>query len=148
MNKVLKFVIAYGMWIVDLGLGLWLIFLSRTVVLDIFALFAKQGGWAYARRVDFADKAFVLILGIGWLVLMIFAESYFRNGAQEGDLLKRVAKVTGSILLAIFGVDLILFWLQGLGASNWLRWLILATEMGIGIALVLLARPQSNLKPT
>jgi hypothetical protein len=148
MAKIIKYVSAYLMWIVDLGLTFWLIFISRTVFLGIFALFYKEGEWVYSRRVDLADKVFVLILGLGWLVFMIVAEAYFRAGALRDDLFERFARVTGPVLLGIFGVDLILFWLQGVGGGDWLRWFILAAELGIGIALLMSSRPQPKPNPT
>ena len=94
----------------------------------------------YAQRVDFADKVFSILLGLAWLVFMIIVEAYFRAGASRDDLLKRFARVTGPVLLGIFGVDLILFWLQGVGGGGWLRWSMLAAELGIGIILLMFAR--------
>ena len=146
MTKIIKYLGAYLMWLIDLGLAFWLIFISRTAFLGIFALSYKEGQLAYAHRVDFADKVFSIVLGLGWLVFMIVVEAYFRSGASGDDLLKRFARVTGPVLLGIFGVDLILFWLQGVGGGDLLRWFILAAELGIGIALLVSARPQS--KPT
>ncbi len=144
MTRIIKYLSAYFLWVLDLALTFWLILISRTVFLGIFSLFYKPGAWAYSHRVDLVDKAFLLILGLGWLVFMIVVESYFRVGAQHDDLPKRFARVTGPILLIMFGVDLILFWLQGVGGGDWLRWFILAAELGIGIALLVSARPQSK----
>ena len=148
MIRIIKYLGVYVLWVVDLGLAFWLIFISRTVFLGIFALFYKEGAWVYSRRVDLADKVFLLILGLGWLVFMIVVEAHFRAGALRDDLLKRFARVTGPVLLGIFGVDLILFWLQGVGRGDWLRWFILAAELGIGIVLLVSARPQSKPDPT
>ena len=152
MAKIVKFVSAYLMWAVDLALTFWLIFISRTAFLDIFALSytGDQSSYAmviYARRVDFADKLFSILLGLGWLVFMIATEAYFRAGILREDLFKRFARVTGPVLLGIFVVDLILFWLQGAGGGDWLRWFILAVELGIGIALLRSARSQSQPNP-
>ncbi|HEU0297273.1 MAG TPA: hypothetical protein VFR47_31315 [Anaerolineales bacterium] len=136
MTNVLKYSLAYVLWIVDLALGLWLVFISRTAFLDILALFYKPGAWVYSRRVDLADKAFVLILGLGWLIFMIFIEHYYRANAFTGELPKRFARVTGLLLLCIFAVDMVLVWVQGVGNSNWLRWFILAVELAIGTVLM------------
>jgi hypothetical protein len=150
MAKVIKYVGAYLMWLTDLGLTFWLAFISRTVFLGIFAL-SYEGGQSvyaevvYAHRVDFADKIFSIALGLGWLVFMIAVEAHFRAGAARDDLLVRFARVTGPVLLGIFLVDLILFWLQGGG--DLLRWFILAAELGIGIALLVSARPQPKPNP-
>ena len=147
MAKILKYAGAYMLWIADLVLTFWLIFISRTVYLGIFAFFYKPGAWADSHRVDLVDKVFLLILGLGWLIFMILVEAYFRAGARHEDLLKRFARVTGPVLLSIFGVDLILFWLQGVGGGNWFRWFILAAELGLGIALFVSARPQPKPNP-
>ena len=146
MAKIIKYVGAYLMWIVDLGLSFWLFLMSRTVFLGLFALSYKGGNLVYAQRVDFADKIFSILLGLGWLVFMIIVEAYFRAGASRDDLLKRFASITGPLVLGIFGVDLILFWLQGVGGGGWLRQSVLAAELGIGIALLMLARfqPRAN----
>ena len=142
MAKIIRYVSAYLMWIVDLGLTFWLFMISRTVFLGIFALSYKGGQLIYAQRVDFAEKVFSILLGLAWLAFMIIVEEYFRSGASRDDLLKRFASVTGPVLLVIFGVDLTLFWLQGVGGSGWLRLSVLAAELGIGIVLLMLARVQ------
>jgi hypothetical protein len=146
MTKVLKYSLAYILWIVDLGLGLWLFFIGRTAFLGILALSYKPGNLAYAHRVDFADKAFVFILGLGWLIFMIVSEQYYRSSALKAELLQRFARVTGMLLLCLFVVDLILFWVQGVGSSSWLRWLILAAELGIGTVLIIPYRNRLTLK--
>ena len=144
MAKIIKYVGAYLMWIVALGLSFWLFLMSRTVFLGLFALSYRGGNLVYAQRVDFADKVFTILLGLGWLVFMIIAEAYFRAGASRDDLLKRFARITGPVVLGIFGVDLILFWLQGVGRGGWLRQSVLAAELGMGILLLMLARLQSK----
>ena len=44
------------------------------------------------------------------------------------------------VLLCIFVVDLVLFWLQGVGGDNWLRWSVLAIELFSGLALCVFGR--------
>lgn len=146
MTKVLKYLLAYVLWIIDLALGLWLLLISRTVFLDILALSFKEGSWVYSRRVDFADKVFLLVLGLGWLIFMIIIEHFYRASALTGELPQRFAWVTGFLLLCIFVIDMLMFWVQGAG-NNWLRWLILAAELGIGIALLVSVRPRSKPNP-
>lgn len=136
MNKVIKYAIAYGMWIADLGLSLWLFYISRIGLLAFLALFYEPGDFAFSHRVDLIDKIFTVVLGLGWLAFSIVTEEKYRTSAPEENLLKCFARFTGPVLLCIFAVDLILFWLSGIGGDNWLRWLILASELGVGIALV------------
>ncbi len=140
MTKIFRYAGAYVMWIADLGLALWLAYLCRDGFLDILALFYPKGNFAYLNAANFADKVFAIILGIGWLVFMIIVEAYFRAGVSKEELLKRFARVTGPVLLCIFVVDLMLFWMQEVGNADWLRWLILAAELGVGIALVVSAK--------
>ena len=146
MSKVIKYMIAYGMWIVDLGLSAWLYFISRTALLGILALSYEQGDFQYSKAVDLVDRIFVVVLGLGWLVFSIFTEEYYRTGALKENLLKRFARVTGPLLLCVFVVDLILFWLQGIGGDNWLRWLILAAELVIGLALIVSGKKNATNK--
>lgn len=136
MTKVFRYATAYLLWIVDLGLGIWLFLLGRAAFLGILALSYKPGALTYAHRVDFVDKMYVLLVGLAWLALMIVLEHQFRTSALTENLPQRFAKATGILLLSLFVIDLILFWVQGLASGNWLRWLILAAELGLGIVLI------------
>ena len=134
MKNAINFVIAYGMWIVDNLLTFWLAFLIRTDFLGVLSLFYKKEQWQYPRQVNFADKVLILLLGLSWIAYVISMEEYFREGVLKENLMKRFSKITGPILLAIFVFDLTLYGLQGFG--NWLRWLILAGELALGISLL------------
>src|SRR5690349_7932981 len=136
MTRVFRYVMAYLSWIVDLGLGMWLFFLGRTALLDFFALSYREGALSYAYRVDFIDKMYVVLLGLVWLVFMIVLEQSFRTSALSDKLPRLIARVTGVLLLSIFVVDLILLGIQGVESGSWLRWLVLAAELGIGILLI------------
>jgi formate hydrogenlyase subunit 3/multisubunit Na+/H+ antiporter MnhD subunit len=98
MKTAIKYIIAYSMWIIDLGLALWLFFISRTALRNLLLLFYKPGNLTYGYRVDFIDKIFSLVVGLGWLLFSIFSEGYFRTGVNKEDLPKRVARVTGALL--------------------------------------------------
>lgn len=147
MKKGVNQILAYILWIIDLALAFWLAFLSRNAVLGLLALFYQKDSWSYPRWVVVIDRAFTLIIGLGWLVFMIVVEHYLMTGVKKGDLLKRFARVTGPVLLATFVVDLLQAWLQGIGGGDWLRWLILAAEVGIGTALMVWAKTQPTPLP-
>jgi hypothetical protein len=147
MSKAVKYAIAYSMWLVDLGLSAWLFFLSRTVLLAFLALSHEQGNFRHLKRAQVIDQTSTVLLGLGWLALFILTEAYYRAGALEGDLMKRFARVTGPMLLCAFVVDSILFWLQGIGGGDWLRWLILSAELVIGLVLVVYGRKSVTDKP-
>jgi len=148
MKKIVNVVIAYVMWIVDLGMALLLLIMSRTALLNFLGLFYAKNSVQYQYRVGFIDKIFTLGLGLGWLAFVIFTEQYFRRGASKGHLLKPFARVTGPVLLGIFVVNLILLWLAGVGNSSWLSWLILAVELGGGIGLLVLEKSKFVNKST
>lgn len=138
MKKVVKLAIAYGMWIIDLGLALGFAYLCRTDLLDLFALFYKKENSYFRGAVNVIDRVFILILGLGWLAFMILVEENYRVGVQKGDLWIRCTRVTGPLVLAVFVANLILFWLRGIGSTDWLSWIILAAELAIGIALIIM----------
>ena len=136
MSRVLRYVVSYGMWTVDLGLSAWLFVLSRTTLLTYLARSYEAGDFRYSKTAKAADEVFTLLLGIGWLALIIITEEYYRRGALAEGLTQRFARVTGPILLAAFVVDMILFWQQGFTGRDWLRWLILSAELVSGVLLV------------
>lgn len=136
MKKIVNYILAYSTWVADMGLAIWLAYLCKYDLLNFLALFYKRGNWIYEKQVNVIDKAFTIFLGLGWMAFMIIVEEYYRIGIQKGDLLKRLVTITGPLLLSIFVVDLLLFWLQGIGTYNWIRWLILAVELGAGLVLL------------
>jgi hypothetical protein len=146
MSKVFKYAVAYGMLLVDLVLSAWLFIMSRTVLLAFLALSYEPGVFRHLKRAQVIDQTCTVLLGLGWLALFVYAEGYYRAGALEQGLVKRFARVTGSILLCVFVVDLILFCLQGIGGDDWLRWLILLAELIIGLVLVVYGRKRAREK--
>ena len=137
MKKIALYLINYAVWIIDLLLGVWVIYLARTTILDILALHYKPGMWEYEQLVTLLDKVFLLVLGLAWLAFMIFAEEYIRAGIRKGNMAIRIARLNGPIFLVIFCIDLTLFWLQGISSESWLRWLILAGELGFGMVFIM-----------
>ncbi len=146
MKKVPSYLLAYLLWIIDIGIALWLFFNLRTLLLHIFTLFFDPTNLHNAQVMNVTDRAIVVLLGLGWLVFMIVVEEYFRLGASKGDVFRRIARVTGPLLLATFIVDLLLIWFTGTGGISTLRWLTLAVELGAGLGLLVLAR--TRLSPT
>jgi hypothetical protein len=148
MSKLLKYATSYLMWIIDLAIAFWFIIIARNDLTNFLALFYKKGNLTYGHMVDFTDKVFSITLGLGWLALMIVVEEYYRKGVEKGDLRKRFARVTGPLVIAVFVADLITFWLGGIGSASFIRWLILAAELGIGIALIVEGRQKLISNPS
>jgi hypothetical protein len=147
MSKVFKYLTTYIVWIVDLVLALWVVYLGRTTLQGLFVRF-YTGDVRVSHAYNFIDKAFLILLGLGWLIFMIVIEGYFRTKIDDNRQPRRLASVTGWVLLVIFMVDLILAWAQGISAGSWMRWLALAAELGFGIALLVLAKTRFTPKST
>ena len=69
-------------------------------------LFNTQGTMRYLNALIFADQVFVIVMGLGWLVFLIFSEEYFRIGVLEEVLLNRIIRVTGPLFLGVFSEGL------------------------------------------
>ena len=147
MGKIVKYGVAYIMWIINLAIALWLMLLVRNDLTGFLAQFYKEGNLTYGHLVNFLDKVAWIILGLGWLALMIIGEEYYRRGVQAGDLFRRIARITGPLVLAVFVADLILLVLQGIGSATLLRWLVLAAELGIAASLIYQGNPKLVSKP-
>lgn len=146
VKKGLGYFIAYLMWVVVMVLGLWLFLISRNGFHGILAVYARGSvtrGW----QTSFYDKMYSITIGLLWLALMIVTERYFRRGVQQGDLIRRVAKVVGPELLLVFVADLGLLVMQGVGSASWLRWVVLGGEVVGGVSLLLYARSLRRPKP-
>ncbi len=147
MKKALNYPLAYLLWVLDLGLALWLVIYSRTVLLSLFALLFDPTNWHNSKMMNVFGITTMVVFGLGWLIFMIVTEQNFRSGASRGDLPRRFARITGPLLLALFVIDLIQFWLRA-NSSDWLQWLILALELGGGIGLLVAAKTRLTPKPT
>jgi len=142
-----RYVAAYLVWVVLLVLGLWLVFLSREGFLAALTVFYVRGSTWRGWQVGFYDKAYTIGAGSLWLVFMVVTEEYLRTGVERRDLLRRVARVAGAELLLLFVADLSLLLLQGVGMRNWLRWLIIGSQIAVGAVLLLFASSSRTPKP-
>lgn len=99
---VLKYVTCYLAWFVISGLGLWILFLLRTnLVEDI--LFMRTNPW----QLRAADKFTVFGLGTVWIVGVMLAEGYLRNGIENGKLWPRVSRllmIEGTVIALSFAI--------------------------------------------
>lgn len=134
--KALKVVAAYLLWLVDALFSVWLVFICRNTWLTIFSQYYIYGSPTRANRAGLFDRILSIALGFLWFGLIIFLEPYFRNGVAKGELIRRFAKATGPIILAIFGVDFILTLILGVAVVGWLRLVIILIELVLGIVLV------------
>jgi hypothetical protein len=138
--KALKVVAAHLLWLVNGLFGAWLLYISRNTWLALFDRYYINGSPTYANRALFMDRIFSILLGLAWFFMIIFTQSYFLNGVAKNDMMRRFAKASGPIVLAIYGVDVILALTQGLTNIGWSRFVIILVELVLGIALVRLGQ--------
>jgi hypothetical protein len=144
MRKISKYILAYSMWFVNLGLATFIFFIGRMALLAVTPLLLDPEHFLYPKRAEVMDAIFTLLIGIGWVTVMVITQKYYSVGARKGNLFKRFARITGLLFLCLFIVDSILFYLQGFDANKWLRWLIISAELVVGLILFLYGRKIAN----
>jgi hypothetical protein len=86
-------------WLLSAALTFWLILQLRINLIDISVFVIDTGPWVLGA----VDKFGMLLLGLAWLVAVLFTEHYLRQGVQRNQLWLRVAWVLGVelVLLAL-----------------------------------------------
>jgi len=139
-RRWVDFIPAYLGWVVVMALGVWFMLISRNSFLGVLSAVYIRDSIQRAWQVRFLDKVYFVAVGLVWTVVTVITEAHFRKGAGRPDLGQRMAKVVGIELLLIFGADVILLILQSFNANVWQRWLILISELALGIAATRFAR--------
>lgn len=136
----LGYILAYIMWIIVMALGVWFILVSREGLTTALAIYVS-GGSSLQRFFEarFLDKVYIVAVGLLWLALVVVAEDRLRKGVRQHKLLRRFAGIAGLELLLIFVADALLLWVQG-GRTGWARWLIMGSELLVGVGLLLFSR--------
>ena len=126
-NKhLLNYVMFYLLWTVLIAMGFWFLILSRETFLTGAAYYAGDSftrGW----QTRFFDK--VLSAGIAVLIYFYATEGYLRAGRETrhaAAFFKTQADAARD-----FCDGLILLVLQQFAGGVWLRWVILAAELGL-----------------
>jgi len=114
--------------------------LGRSTLLDYLGMYYIQGRLSRRYATALADRAFVLITGVIWVILMVVVEEYFRRGVQKGDLYRRIGRVFAPILFFVLVADLALAFLIGFENVHWLRLLLLVVELLTGIGFFWLSK--------
>ncbi len=136
---------AYAVWIVVALLGIWFLLLSRNAVLGVFAALVGHETLTHLHQIRALERFYLIGMGLAWLAMVIAAEVYFQNGVQRGQLFERFARLLGVVVLLIFVADATLLIVQGLGAADWSRWLILGVELALGVFCVRAARASPSI---
>lgn len=129
---------AYLFWILLALLGGWLALVGRETMTALFGVYYVGDSITRSWRVRFYDKVYVLGAGLIWLIITTVTEEYFRQGVARNELLRRFARMAWPELALLAVADLTLFLLQG--GYGWLRWLIIAAEVLLGVGFWFIAR--------
>ena len=150
MKKITAFLTYILLWIVELLLGVWIFVQSREVFQGVLALSIQnaKNNFDALKTAHLFNVVFTIVLVIVALVFMILVEEYFRNGARDGNMVRRFLRVTGLVVLVIFGLDVGLLLLQGISAAIWERWIILVLELAAAGAMIWFGYFRAWKKPT
>ncbi len=130
-----KYVIAYLAWIIAFLLFLWFFIISRETVSNLLHMSLGQT-LQQVKMQEFLNRMYTFLAGLAWLIFMIVTESYFRHGAEKGDLARRVTRFIGVELALTFIADFILALMIGLDILSPSRWILLIVEMVGGVGLI------------
>lgn len=97
-----QWLLVYLFWIITAGLGFLCLISARNLSLSVLYLFSVSRWSASA-----IDKMTFLILGVLWLVLVIFAEYYYRGAVPKNILWKHFSLITSIELFFLSASHLI-----------------------------------------
>ena len=97
------FAAVYGAWLVTIVLGALIVYLWHGAMRELY-IRLRLNVWGFAAY----QNTVILLLVLGWLVLVIAAEGWYRNGAAQGRLVGRVATLVLAEVVLILGAVLIL----------------------------------------
>jgi len=101
-TNLTQWLLVYVFWVITAGLGFLCLISARNLSLSILYLFSVSRWSAPA-----IDKMIFIILGILWLVLVIFAEYYYREAVAKNIVWKRFSLITAIELFCLSGSHLI-----------------------------------------
>ena len=101
-TKWTYWILVYVFWVITAGLGFLCLTSARNLSLSILYVFSA-GRWV----APVVDKMIFLALGILWLVLVIFAEYYYREAVPKNVLWKHFSLITAIELFCLSGSHLI-----------------------------------------
>lgn len=137
IQKFSKSIIAYLLWIILLLLGIFLFILTRNLILGLLGTYYVTESIVTIWRVRFLDPAASVILGLLWLILMVWSEHQLRRSVRRGELMPQFARFAGPLMILLFIVDFSLFLLQTTKFLDIWRIVILAFWLIGGVSLTI-----------
>ena len=132
-------------WLVVSALGAWIFVVTREAMLSLLTTFYVRDSAPRAWRVRFLDRAYFIIAGLAYLVFIFAIDGYLRDGLPKRDVLRRLARVLGIQLLALFPLDLTTYLLQRSLLGEWAI-VVLVVEILGGAALLFYSNRAKRLK--
>jgi hypothetical protein len=132
---------AFGMQSLVIALTILANLLMGVVVLAgreslmVIGLMVSRTPWLFR----FLDKVYVIVFGLGWLMLWIWTEGFFSAGAKDGSLWRRFSKMIAIYLIALFAAS-ILYVVKLQTAENWILTLLSAASLIGGVAILAVLR--------
>jgi hypothetical protein len=130
MKNVLRYLAAYLLLMPILILGMWLFLLGREVLSGLMSIYFVGESLARGYQAGFFDRMFLVVGGLGWMILFVVAEELLRRSIKKNDVVRvfsRFMAVECLLTLALDGIMLI--FLSGFSTAGWARWLIVGGEL-------------------
>lgn len=123
----------YVLLVIILLVGLWVFFLGREVSSGWMRLYYVGESFTRGYQAGFFDRMITLFLGLGWLVLFVVSEELMRRQPTQARVLTVFSRFMGTLCLLAFVLDILLVvFVTGAAAVNWIRWLVIITELVLG----------------
>lgn len=133
MKKMLSYILCYIFWVITTATTFLLFLAGREFYLKVMAFFIRD------RWVGSAIDRFLFVgIAIFWLAIVIYIESYYRNGVKRGDLIQRFLFVTGIEFLVLFTFHNVPLAMARIPFTP-LEIVIALTELGGAIVLISIA---------
>ena len=95
-GAIRSYAACYLLWLVTIVLGLLDLAVARTWLHEGYVLLGLSP-WGFAAARNFG----LVLFAMAWLVGILAAESYYRDGVARGELLRRFARITVAQLAPI-----------------------------------------------
>jgi len=135
-HPVIRYILAYVLWIVSTGLGVYVLVKGRDTVLLAMVVNSSLGEptkseqFYASLRTAAASSWTIMIVGLLILILLVGIENFYRMSVPSGKLLRRFFLVSGIECAVLFITHSIYFaLLQTFRPVGWVTILILAGEL-------------------
>lgn len=139
MKKIFKTIAAYLLLLPILLLGIWIFVIGREALSSLLSIYYVGTYFTRQYQAGFADRMYVVFIGVSWMVLFVVAEELLRRSVAKGRLFLIFSRFMGAGFLLALVLDGILTFLAVKFASvASSRWLVLGAELLFAGAFIFL----------